>query len=302
MAAAYAVLILFTLVWGAEYHLYKELTAGYPAITVGFWTFLIAALCLRLNMVVRPRPDPEPGAPVWRRLLLIAAIGIALNLCLLCGIARTSATNAAALSRSDVLFTLLIAALIAGERIRIGDLPWILAALVGTAVLLRFNPLEYRFGGLGDLLMLAHAALISVNAFLIKALARRVTRLRIAFVNVALNAAVLGILVAILDPDPLAFAKAHDGSLARMVLLGIFVYTWFKTYYYCLDHLPIWQVRIVTLLMPAVTAGLRFFLAGKTFLPHEITGMALLALGAAGVIYRHAGKRAGTAPDAARTG
>jgi len=304
MPIAYTVLISFVFVWGAEYFVYKCLmsAASVSVLAIGSWSFAVAAVLLGLHLLIRPVRDPAEKKPRWWLMLIIGGNAILVNLCWLYGIDFTSGTQVAALSRSDVLFTLFISAVIVKERIRKGDLPWIALALVGVFALVGFNPLKYRFGGVGDALTLGAALGLSVNAFMIKALSRELHHLKIAFYNTCINAVGLGIMMLLTDPNPLAFAQGETSTLVYMLVLMGMVYIWFCMYYYCLDHLPIWQVRIVTLLVPGVTAVLELFLRHQALRLHQFAGMTLLTAGAAAIIIRHAQARLNNAKERNRSG
>lgn len=285
---------LTALVWGGEYAVLNELTETLPSVVAMALTFSGAAILTGLGRVVRSGPGPQAiaqsppvgrGEPAGRilSLLLIGGISAGIQLCTFTGLSLSTATNVATLSRTDILFTLAISAIAVGSRPVSFQWLGVLTTVGGILVMLWPSIVDFEYSGLGDLLVLLAALLLSINAFIIKRLARSVDRRTIAIVNQLANVAVAGAVVAI-APSERAPVAVIVSVWPYIAIASILVFFFFETYYVALSRLPVWQVRLILLIVPGVSAVGEWILSGATPTLRSIAGMLLVIFGSALVI------------------
>ena len=113
----------------------------------------------------------------WRRLVprgtggwlaLMGAVSIAVNLLWFGAMTWTSATNVAMLFRLDLVFVVLIGALLGLERIGWPQLLLVPTMLLGLALLSEVHRLDFAGHMAGDLMIVVAAFGFAVNAFVIR--------------------------------------------------------------------------------------------------------------------------------------
>lgn len=284
---AYAALALAIFVWGLEYPLMKSATAALGPLGTGAVMFSGATLILGLQLGMRGefRRARLPDHRVFGQMLLIGLIGFFLNVAALLAMRLTSVTNVATLARTDILFSLVLAALFFHEAIE--RTAWFALPLMlgGICLLTGIFTTPFGMGSVGDGLVLLSAFLVALNAFLIRHVTQRADPSLVGFVNTGVNSILFLTAILVLSPrgealPALGVAFRHPVALVLGGLAALF----FMSYYVALRTLPVWKVRLLMLLIPVVAA-----VAGWIWLSEAITmvkalGMALVCAGAAGVI------------------
>ncbi len=150
--APLAGLVLAAALWGGATCVTKYALAGFGPLTLLGTALVMAAVVLRVAVLVRGRAAP----PVWRLALPLGLLEPALAYVLdTVGIERTSAANASVLTGLESAFVVLLAAVFLRERITrlLG-----LALLGGLAGLLALERVGWFTGpGTGDLFVLGGA-------------------------------------------------------------------------------------------------------------------------------------------------
>ncbi|NQU39845.1 MAG: DMT family transporter [Lentisphaerae bacterium] len=284
---AYVALAIAILAWGLEYPLMKSVSAELGPMATGAVMFSVAAFLLGAQLAVRGtfRRERLPDRQTLGRLLLIGLIGFLLNAAVLLAVRMTSVTNVATLARTDVLFSLLLAAFIFREKVDRSAWWTTPLMLAGIYLLTGIVTRPFGMGNGGDALVLLSAFLVALNAYIIRHTAQRVDPTLIGFVNTATNSALFVVAALLVPPHSagmlaLGVAFAHPVALELGCIAAIF----FASYYIALRALPVWRVRLLMLMIPVVAA-----LAGTFWLDENITaieamGMALICAGAAGAV------------------
>lgn len=238
--------------------------------TVEIWPVALAGLFSRCITV------PLLGAWVvgrrggWRRLvpghalpalLLMGAFSVAVNLLWFGALRFTTATNVATLKSLDLVFVVLIGALMQLERIHAGELALLPMMLIGMALLV--GVADGGWGGhlLGDLMAVAAALAYAANAFIIRGILRSMDEEAVALYNHGLSTVGFAVLAcsgemaatwAAIRPGPVAWAW--------IVALGVIAAVSLPVYYAALRRLPIWKLRAWLLLAPVLVAAVEWLL------------------------------------------
>lgn len=219
-------------------------------------------------------------------LLKIGLTGTAINVFGLYGLRLTSASNAAILTRTDLLFAILLARLMLGERLSLGQLFAAGIMLLGALRVVGFDSWghavsegqEAHLQLLGDLLIVASAFFLGLNACQIKRQMLCVSGEVVAAYNTGVMwlLCLLGSLFAgeTTSLPPLA---ARHGAL--ILANGCILFFFFLLYYFSLSQLPAWATRAFVLLSPAVVLGLSAPLLHEAIRAQQVHGMLLVVVG-----------------------
>jgi drug/metabolite transporter (DMT)-like permease len=227
-------------------------------------TFSRAVTLVLLGAWVLSRGDGwrrlRPG-PMLSRLLLMSAISIAINLLWFASLRFTTATNVSMLLCLDLVFVVLIGALLGLERIGVQELALLPLMLAGMALLV--GAAEGNWGGhlLGDLMAVGTALLYAVNAFIIRRILGEMDEEAVAlynhglstfgFVGLALFGGEFQVARSIMS-DPTAWGWiAAVGTIAAVSL---------PLYYAALYRMEVWRLRAWTLAAPVLVAVVEWLL------------------------------------------
>jgi len=193
----------------------------------------------------------------------MGTVSIVINLSWFGAVKWTTATNVSMLIRFDVVFVVLIGALLGLERIGLRQLMLLPAMFVGLALLTEIN--EFDWGGhiVGDLMTVVTALGFSANAFVIRHILLKMDEESVAFYNHAISA--LGFLaLAIVCGDFAQLPKVFATSSAWMPIaaLGVLVAVSLPLYYVALRRMDVWKLRMFMLATPVLTAAIEWPLLG----------------------------------------
>ena len=239
----------------------------------------------------------------WRRLrpggvlgwlLLMGAVSIAINLLWFGSVKWTTATNVAMLFRLDLVFVVLIGAMLGLERIGIAQLVLVPLMLIGLALLAEVQ--KFDLGGhlVGDLMVVAAAFGLAINAFVIRHILRVMDEEAVALYNHSIS--MLGFLVlAVAGGD---FARTQEVFAARaawlpLVLLGVVGAVGLPLYYVALRRMDVWKLRTFMLSTPVLAAAVEWPLWGGRLLPLQWVGAGIILGGLAVLIRIESRARAG---------
>ena len=275
----YLYIIAATLAMAFEYLLIKA-AKDVPAYLIGIVVFAVAGILLS---AAAPRQKTVPDA--WKRLLpgafAVGLIGSCCNLLWINGTRLTTVANASALGRLDVVFTLLLAALIFGEEIPRLLWPFIGIALFGGALIAQLFSLDMaNFGNIGDGLIIGAAFMLSLNSFIIKRLSTPLSPMRLAAFNCGMNVLVFTVLAAA-SGDMNKIPGLSGQTWLILLSCGFCSFVFFAGYYSGVRELPVWKVRLIALTAPVFTALGGFWLFGETLSAQTFTGIVLVLAGAA---------------------
>ncbi|MGB9606824.1 MAG: DMT family transporter, partial [Bryobacteraceae bacterium] len=172
-----ALVLLMTLIWGANYAVARVALRHFPALLIGPLRAALAALLL-LPVYGWMRGRRRSSGP-WRprelaALALLGVFGITLNqVFFILGMARTSVAHAALIIATTPLQVMLLAAARGQESVTTRKAAGMLMAVAGVAVL-HLGDASARGASLaGDLLVLAAAFCFSLYTVFSKELTRR---------------------------------------------------------------------------------------------------------------------------------
>ncbi len=247
-----------------------------------------------------------PG--VMRFVVLLGFSNLVLNWLGNQGMQWTSASTASMLFKTDVLFTMVLGWLILGERVRWSQIPLVGVALAGCALVMIGGKGGASARGehamLGNLFCVIFGLLLTLNAMLIRAKLTDLGKMQLSFWNS---------LYGLCFFSAAWFALAAAGSLdlkaefrtlaARPKLIGVLAAAGaaaavtFLTYYQAIWNLPVWVVRVVMLLSPAIALLMAMAALDERAGPAQLAGMALLLGGTAGVVVSSRDAPARLTPD-----
>jgi drug/metabolite transporter (DMT)-like permease len=278
----YLYIIAATLAMAFEYLLIKA-AKDVPAYLTGIVVFASAGILLA---AVAPRQKAVAGA--WKRFLpgafAVGLIGSCCNLLWINGTRLTTVANASALGRLDVVFTLLLAALIFGEKIPRRLWSFIGISLFGVALIVQFFNLDITsLGNIGDGLIVVAAFMLSLNSFIIKRLSKSLGPVRLAAFNCAMNVLVFTVLASA-SGDLNKIPELSGQTWLILLSCGFCSFVFFAGYYSGVRELPVWKVRMIALTAPVFTASGGFLFFGETISAQTFIGIVLVLAGAAALI------------------
>jgi drug/metabolite transporter (DMT)-like permease len=216
-------LVVVTAVWGVTFVQVKDAVKIYPLFAFLAVRFVIAALTLLAPGAPRARSLGRRGATRGASLGLLLAVGYVLQTA---GLERTTVSGTGFITGMYVVLTPLIA--LALFRARIGAWAWagVVVATVGLAMLSGIQ----AGSAVGDLLVLAAAAVYSLQIVLMERYAPRYDA--VAFTFVEMLAAAVGLVIVALALGDLSAPHGWKVWSALLVTgifasaLGFLVQTW----------------------------------------------------------------------------
>jgi drug/metabolite transporter (DMT)-like permease len=279
--ALYALILLMTTIWGANYVVAKTALHHFPALLIGpLRAALAAALLAPAWLVVRWRRGGEDAwtARELSYLGLLGVFGITLNQILfILGMARTSVAHAALIIATTPLQVMALAALRGQERITPRKAAGMLTAVAGVGILHMGDAAGRGASLAGDLLVFLAAFCFSLYTVFSKEVTRR---------HDSLTVNALGYVAGALAGAPLLIGQSRGfdyGSvsaggwlaLAYMTLLASILC--YLIFYYALDHMPASRLAAFSYLQPVIAAATGFvFLHEPVTLPVAAGGALVL--------------------------
>lgn len=291
-------LLLLNLIWSSFYVANKFSLSNLSPLFVGTAVRLVALVLLLVYIYAKGYLKNlfEVG-PVFPKLILIGILGFSLDITAFLGLQFSTATNAAILLKTDVLFTNFISLFILKQRFTKTD--WLLTALIlfGTILVIDVDFSTFRLNGAGDLFFILSALCVALNGFIIKSVqSDKKTEVKdstVAFYN---NLITFGMFFCILlivgEKFPMGQLKENKLLIVSLVYTAIMQTAIYILYYYNLRILPVWIVRITLLIMPIFASLIGFFLLGETLSLVQICGMIVVLVSTMGIILGQRRKKA----------
>ncbi len=294
--APYALLAAAPLCWAGNIVLARGMAEFIPPVAFAFFRWTLASLLLlpfALRPAARDRHEIRRG---WKRLAVLALLGIAgFNTLLYAAVHTTTAINGALLQTSMPAVIVLLSLLLHREPVSRPQLAGVLLCIAGAAgIVLRGDPRRLAELDLvpGDLLMAAAVVLYALYSVLLR---RRppIHPLSLLLATFVFGAAAL--FPAFLVECALHGAPPLDGRVAASVLyVALFPSI---VAYFCwnrgVERLGPNRAGLFINLIPVFAALLSVALLGERLRGFHLTGLALIAGGMA-LFYR----RGGPAPPA----
>jgi drug/metabolite transporter (DMT)-like permease len=224
-------------------------------------------------------------AGVGRWLLLMGAISLIINLLWFGSVRLTTATNCAMLFRLDLLFVVLIGALLGQEKIGLPQLTLVPAMLVGLALLSEVHKFDWGGHLRGDMMVVAAAFGFAVNAFVIRHILGTMDEEAVALYNHAMSSlGFLGLALMNGDFSRAGWMLAQPAAWASIVTLGVIAAVHLPLYYAALRRLQVWRLRAFMLSAPVMAAAVEWPLWGERFTWSQGIGAGIILAGLAVLI------------------
>jgi len=232
-----------------------------------------------------------PGFSPWW-LLVFGCVASVMHFCRKWGVGETSATTAAVVERSEVIFVFIFSYLALKKPVRpIGWLGTILV-LYGTIQVAFVGSAELNFNPLGVAALALVGLTIAINALIIKTKFTGIPNELIILGSMAVQLTVFSVVVPSAGMLPEVRALASVPFLIGLVALGSVIWgVRLVVYYFALKRAPMWAVRMLTLTgLPVATLADLLVLHAPVTAGH-VLGLLAAVAGAALVILAERGQR-----------
>ncbi|MHA1538514.1 MAG: DMT family transporter [Alphaproteobacteria bacterium] len=224
---AYLFLVLAILMWSGNWVAGRGFEGVEPPLGINFWRWFVAVAVLAPFGIPALRRNWAQVRPHMRSLVVLGVLGGALFQSLVyLGLQRTTAINATLINATIPVFTMLLAWIVLGERVRLIQVFGVFLSILGVTVIvsrgalsslmtMSFNP--------GDLIVLAAMPIWAIYTILVRRAPKGLNLARIDTLFVISLAALAAQLPAYLLESayyrPVSFAFS---SLGVFVYMGIF--------------------------------------------------------------------------------
>ena len=191
----YLALLAAVAIWGGNWIVGRALQGQVPPVALSFWRWVIAA-AIFLPFVIRPLWRQRAVVRrEWRRLLVLALVGIAcFNALIYYGLESTTAINGALVNSASPIFVIVISWCGLGDRSHWRQAVGVVVSLFGVSVILsRGEPsalMALRFGA-GDLVITGAIFLWALYTILLRHWPSRLTPLNFVGATMMCGLAVL---------------------------------------------------------------------------------------------------------------
>lgn len=287
-------LIAISFIWGGYYVVSQQTVKQMSVFNTGIVIRLITmALLLMLMSAKGELKNMLHIRGVAGRLVLIGVLGFFLDLTAFLGLQLSTAGTGTALLKCDILFVNLISCIVYKKRFTKREWLFTLVMLFGVFLVIGIDFRHFSVDA-GSLLFILSALFVSINAFVIKSVQldprNPQSDDQVAFFNNFITMLLFLATSCGMGTIGQLGGLFADRSLAIWSLLaglgqtGIYI-----VYYYDLRNFPVWIVKTFLLFMPIISSLLTFVLFGERLTASEITGIAVVLLGALGMLLTEKG-------------
>lgn len=237
-------------------------------------------------------PSVRNGLCRWRQWITVGVINGALTYLTMAGVHISGAANAGILTRTDLLFGLLLGFAIYRERSHPVELAGGAIMLFGVFSVLGISLSDIHFQSIGDAYLLTVGLLLAVNAIIIKYGLPSLTGSGIAFYNTLVASVFLTLVITFTAGWPAASPLLGRTVMPGVLIIGFMEALALLTYYYALERFPVWIARSFGLITPIVAlAGSALFLT-ETLTARQVYGTVIALVGMA-IIFIQRGRSDG---------
>lgn len=258
---------------------------AWPVGQMGTYSRLLTVVLLLGWVAVTPtgwgrlRPGGRGG---W--LVLMGVISVLINGLWFAGLQWTSATHASLLFRFDLLFVVIIGAALGLERINRLGLIVAPVMICGLVLLMEVQQLTSSGHMVGDLMIVAAALGLAVNAFIIRHIMVQLDATAVAIYNHAMSGLGFAAL-AFVEGWTLPANVVADPTLWWWVIaVGAIAAVSLPLYYAALRRMDVWKLRILMLVAPVPVMCVDWLIWGQTLHDLQWLGALLLLCGAATLV------------------
>ena len=283
-------LILLAVIWGCYYVASQKSVEIMSVFTTGIIIRCITMVLLTLLMIGKKEIHTLLNIKgIWPRLLLIGLLGFLLDLTAFVGLAFSTAGSGTALLKCDILFVNLITVLIYKQKFTKKEWLYTFVMLFGVLMVMKIDFTQFKLGSKGDIFFILSALFVSINAFVIKSVQKdkknpapnNVVAYYNNFITMILftiTAWVMGTL------GELRLFGTNQFITVALLLAGLGQTLIYIVYYRNLRRFPVWLVKVFLLFMPVVSSIVSFLLFGETLVGTQYIGMAIVIMGAFGIL------------------
>ncbi|CAM2823318.1 DMT family transporter [Vibrio diazotrophicus] len=225
---AVILLIICTFFWGSCFPIGKHVLEEVHALTLVFWRFVIAALCLAVYLKAVRIPKLNLSSNQWVWVIAVSAVGIGgLNLGLFTGLASTNATNGSLIMALSPLMTSLIACVALRTLPSAMQCFSLLVSLTGVLMVITNGHFEALFSmqiNHGDKLIFFGMLAWSFYTYFSQGISRWMPVIPYTFVGMLSGAAVIGVMC-LVTPEVHPFAELWNSSvlgISEVLYIGVF--------------------------------------------------------------------------------
>ncbi len=295
----YSVVIILAFVWAAYYYSLgisnKQINPFATGVFIRFFTFVILTMVMARGGKLKQLKVEKKFVP---RLILIGCMGFLLDITAFLGSRYGNPATGSILLKTDVIMIGILSAVLYKQRLSAKEWTLVGVMLTGVALVLGIRPGNISFHPT-DICFLLSAFFVSVNAFLIKSVQRNnVPNNVIAYYNNFVTMLFFCAATAIAGVGSDVTAAFGSAPLLAALAVGalgqFFVYIF---YYRALQTLPVWNVKVVLLLIPIITLFYDFIFAKAVPTPTMLLGTAIVLTSAYLVIKIQSKKADGSKAD-----
>ncbi|HBV76883.1 MULTISPECIES: DMT family transporter [Vibrio] len=225
---AVTLLILCTFFWGSTFPIGKNALNEVHALTLVFWRFAIAAICLGLYMQAIRSPKTLLSSTQWIWVITVSAVGVGgLNLGLFTGLTYTSAANGSLIMALSPLMTSLIASVAHRALPSKAQCFSLLVSLSGVLLVITNGHLDTLLHlklNHGDKLIFSGMLAWSLYTYFSQGISQWMPVIPYTFVGMLSGAAVIGTMC-LITPEVHPFTELSSSSIsgiAQVIYIGLF--------------------------------------------------------------------------------
>lgn len=291
-------LLLLAVIWGCYYVATQQSVARMSVFSVGVVVRFITMVLLLVLMISKKEAATLLRVKkTWPRLLLIGLLGYSLDLTAFLGLSYVAAGIGTAILKCDIIFINLLSVIFYKERFTKKDWGFSLVMLLGVFLVMDIDFGALELGNKGNIFFVLSALFVSINAFIIKSVqtdkVNPVSDNVVAFYNNFVTLILFLISAAVIGTTGQIAALGSDrGLLLALACAGIGQTLVYLVYYYNLRNNPVWIVKVFLLFMPIVSMLVSLLLFGTTIKLGQCLGVAVVLLGALGILLEQKKKTA----------
>ncbi|CAG9297402.1 DMT family transporter [Celerinatantimonas diazotrophica] len=225
---AIPLLILCTFFWGSCFPIGKQVLGEVHALTLVFWRFIIAAICLGLYLKLARMPKLNLSKRQWLWVIAVSVVGVGgFNLCLFTGLTHTQATNGALIMALSPMITSLITCIASRKSPSLMQSFSLLVSLTGVLIVItngHLNTLLSMQINRGDELIFCGMLAWSLYTYFSQGIGRWMPMIPYTFVGMVSAASVIGA-VCLASPEVKPFTELFHSTMfgiSEVVYIGVF--------------------------------------------------------------------------------
>lgn len=264
----------------------RYLTKKFNPIFINWIAWLLAVCILLLKSKIGSFSRLKVGLSTMFRLMIIGLLGSSYGLLVIFGLSFSPASQGAVILRLDILITAILGHIFLKEKVHLADIPSAILMIWGSLKVMGMSLLTLSFNQLADLIFVFAVFFVSINAILIKVLLQDVHRDAIAFYNIAFSLLFSTLyLIGLHGLSGFSSVLKVGASWTYFLILGVVTSCMYIIYYYALERIPAWQVRVLTLSTPIFVAILGVYFLQEKFGFSQLLGTGAVILGGILLVY-----------------